>query len=88
MAEKYWDSEEVVGEVKKDEFAKYIVSACTKGGKDYINVREWYCTRTDPNFRPAKSGMALPVSNNGDVSMQLISVMQDARKAFGFGCSV
>ena len=60
MAGTYWDKEEVVGEVDKDLYSKYIVSACEKNGKKFINVREWYHTQADPTWKPSKSGMAIP----------------------------
>lgn len=57
----YWDEEIIIAEIPKDTYSKYIVSQCTKNGKTFINLREWYCTSKDPQFKPAKAGAAIPV---------------------------
>lgn len=77
MAGAYWDEEVVVEEIPKGELAKYIVSRCKKGGKEYINIREWYCTRTDPTWRPSKAGMTLPP---GDVTKHVLNALAEANK--------
>lgn len=56
----FWDSEEIVAEVPKNHFEKYVISACRKGARAYVNVREWY--EKDGQFFPGKAGVALPLS--------------------------
>ena len=75
----YWDAEVVVAEIPKDDFAKYVVSKCAKGGKEYINLREWYHTRNDATWKPAKAGAAIPVPNGvaKGVITALMQAMQD-----------
>lgn len=83
MAEgKYWDTEVLMPEIQKGEHAKYVVSACTKDGKPYVNIREWYNTQKDPEFKPGRSGMSFPVTKNGDIGSQLIASIQQAIKSF------
>ena len=75
MANAYWTREEVIAEISKNDTSKYIVSRCEKDGRKFINVREWYCTRNDPTWKPAKSGMAIPVENG--IAEKTLEAMQD-----------
>ena len=70
----YWDAETIVAELPKDDFAKYVVSACVKNGKKFVNVREWYHTSYDPTWKPSKSGMAIPVG----VAQDLVHAIEEA----------
>lgn len=56
----FWDGVELIGEVTKSEHSKIKVERCTKSGKTYINMREWYNKSSDLEWKPGKSGMAIP----------------------------
>lgn len=71
----YWDSEFVVAEVHRTPLSKYVVSKCTKAGKTVINLREWYCTASDPNWKPSKNGITVP---QGDAARHVINTMLEA----------
>ena len=58
----FWDKEEVVAEVNKSDKGKYIITKAEKSGKQYIGIREWYCTQNDPTWKPGKNGMNLPMT--------------------------
>lgn len=70
----FWESETIINEIPKTDFAKYIISICEKNGKKYLNVREWYSTKKSPKLRPGKSGICMPI----DVAGNLLEVMRDA----------
>jgi hypothetical protein len=72
----YWDSEEVLCEVPKSEKAMVRISHTIKNGRDYLNVREFYCTSNDPTWKPSKSGMTFPLNN--DSSIEIANVIQAA----------
>ena len=74
----FWDAEIVITEVPKDDFAKYIISKCAKGGKEYINLREWYHTRNDPTWKPARAGVAIPISTG--VAREVITALMQAMR--------
>ena len=71
--EKFWDNEEVVGEVVKSEFSKYVIAITEKNGKAYISIREFFCTRKDPNWTPTRQGMNIP-AEFADVVLQKLGV--------------
>lgn len=75
----YWDAEVIIAEILKANFAKYIISKCAKDGKEYINLREWYHTRHDATWKPAKAGAIIPVSNGvaKGVITALMKAIQD-----------
>jgi len=53
----YWDKEEVISEIHLSEKSKIVVSAVEKNGKQFVNVREFYCTSQDPTWKASKNGM-------------------------------
>jgi Transcriptional Coactivator p15 (PC4) len=67
----YWDSEIYLAQVEKTPTSQYQVHAVEKSGKRYINIREWYCTKTDPTWKPSKSGMAIPLEQAEEVMLAL-----------------
>ena len=73
----FWDEEKFVGEVKKDDFAKYVINLCKKNGKEYITIREWYITSSNPVWRPSKNGMSLPP---GAVTAAVVKQIQQANQ--------
>jgi len=78
----FWDSEEPIREISKGETSKYCVHYVTRQGNSYINVREWYCTRNDPTWKPAKAGMAIPLN---EVGIELAETVLNAMKTLKEG---
>jgi hypothetical protein len=68
----FFDKEKVIAEIAKSEFSKYIVSAAEKNGRRYLNIKEWYCTAYEPEWRPAKQGVMVPVQLGEDVIAALV----------------
>lgn len=58
---KIWDNCKVIGEVNKSERTKLRVELTTRDGVKYINIREWYMTKKDLEWKPGISGFAIPL---------------------------
>lgn len=58
-AERFWDYEELVGEIPKSDHSTYRVHWCEKGSRQYITLREWYTTERDPEPKPSKKGLSI-----------------------------
>ena len=58
-ADNFWDERELVVEIENGEHSKFVVDRCKKAGKDYVSIREFWNTKSDPEWRPGKSGMAI-----------------------------
>jgi hypothetical protein len=65
MSNKYWDKEQLYAAVSRSTTSEYRISLCQKGDKQYVHIREWYCTKSDPTWKPSKQGMSLPISDEG-----------------------
>lgn len=60
----FWDSSEKIGEVQKNDRAKYVIEACVKGDRHFANVREWYLSKNDNDWHPGKAGICIPVEDD------------------------
>ena len=60
MANAFWDKVKMVREITKATTSKLVVEKVEKNGKEYFSIREWYCTKNDPTWKPAKNGMTIP----------------------------
>lgn len=71
MAEmkRIWDNFETIGEVKKTDRTKFVVSAAARDGYRYVVIREFYLAAKTGAWHPAKDGimvpLAVPLKNNG-----------------------
>ena len=52
MDSKFWDSEEVLGVVKKSGRAEYRVSKVSRNRNEFLAIREWY-EDSQGEYRPA-----------------------------------
>ena len=75
----YWDNEVIIDEVQVGSRTKYIISACQKDGKKFVNVREWYWAKNDETPKPGKHGICLPNNEDDDFVRTIINAMLVAR---------
>lgn len=61
MAETFWDSEVILGEVGKNKNEKFVVKKVTKGGKEYKEIRVYYMSNSG-DYLPSKKGIVIPDS--------------------------
>ena len=79
----YWEEETVIAEVVKNDTSKFVISRCipkrktetSPQAKPVITIREWYCSKYNPNWLPAKSGITLP---QGDIALLAINALLEA----------
>lgn len=90
MAEmkRIWDNFKNIGEVKKSDSTKLVVSAACRDGVKYIAIREFYFSKRTQEWNPARDGIVLPLSvpiNNGTEMIEpyagLITEMTKAANA-------
>lgn len=72
----FWDSDELIGTVKRNSREDIRVRSTSKGNREYVDVRIFY-PASDGNMRPGR-GISLPASAAGDVAGLI-------RKAVGDG---
>lgn len=58
---KLWDNYEVVGDVQKSTYIKFVVGAGIRDGVRYINIREFYLRRKDNTWMPGRDGITIPL---------------------------
>lgn len=73
MENRYWDEEKVIKQIAKATTSKIVVSRVKKNGKEFFTIREWYCTKSDPTWKPGKAGITIPIC--GDIAMQVVAAM-------------
>lgn len=81
----YWEQETLIAEVVKNETSKFVINRCipkrkseaSPQAKPVITIREWYCTKYNPTWLPAKSGITLP---QGDIARLAINALLEANK--------
>lgn len=87
MAEmkRVWDNFETIGEVKKTDRVKFVVSAAARDGYRYVVIREFYFAAKSGMWHPAKDGVMIPLmvplKNNGGTitpAMDLFKLYKEA----------
>ena len=63
MAEqkRIWDNFKEIGEVRKSDSIKFVVSAAIRDGVKYINIREFYKRKRDEVWMPGRDGITIPL---------------------------
>lgn len=58
MTESFWESEEVLGEVKKNSREKFVVTRVSNKGKFYRDIRIYYVAGEE--YKPSSKGIVIP----------------------------
>ena len=85
-----WDNFIEIGEVRKSDSIKLVVSAATRDGYRYVNIREFYIRKKDGVWKPGRDGITIPLKaplNKGEefiepadsLSLALFSAMEHAK---------
>lgn len=56
-----WDNFEEIGEVQKSDRIKLVISAATRSGFRYLNIREFYLRQRDGVWKPGRDGITIPL---------------------------
>ena len=71
----YWDVEKEIAEIPASGTSKIAVIRGKKSGKEFVAIREWYCTQSDPTWKPSKNGINV---HAGNVAKLLANAIQEA----------
>ena len=82
---KIWDNFEEVAEVRKSDSIKFVISAATREGFRYINIREFYLRKKDGVWKPGRDGITIPLKvgiNKGEKFIEpFLDIIQALTKA-------
>lgn len=56
-----WDNFVEIGEVRKSDGIKFVISAATREGFRYVNIREFYMRKKDGVWKPGRDGITIPL---------------------------
>ena len=56
-----WDNYQTIGEVQKSDHLKLVVSAATRDGVRYINIREFYFKTSTGTWGHGRDGITIPL---------------------------
>lgn len=76
-----WDNFEEIAEVRKSDGIKFVISAATREGFRYINIREFYLRKKDNVWMPGRDGITFPLKaalNKGEEFIAPAERMLDA----------
>lgn len=80
---KIWDNCKFVGEVKKSASTKLRIELVARDGVKYVNIRDWYMTKKEQEWKPGIAGFAVPIAlpidgSTQDVARQLLNIVSEA----------
>ena len=78
-----WDNFEEIAEVRKSDGIKFVVSAATREGFRYVNIREFYLRKRDNTWQPGRDGITIPLVAPLNKGEQFIKPYNDMIKALG-----
>ena len=67
-----WDNYRELFEIRKSDKIKFVVSAATRDGFRYINIREFYLRQRDMEWRPGRDGITIPLKMPVDGASKMI----------------
>lgn len=74
---KIWDNFQIIGEVRKSDKLKFVISAATRNGYRYVNIREFYFRVRDGQWAPSRDGLTLPLTSPLNKGETFISPYDD-----------
>lgn len=78
---KIWDNFQEVAEIRKSDSIKFVVSAATRDGYRYINIREFYMRKKDGVWMPGRDGITIPLKAPLNRGEEFIFPASDIRLA-------
>lgn len=59
----FWDKEELLGKIEKNNREEIQIKKVEKKGKEYIDIRVFWSDGTSDDFKPSQKGVAIPVEH-------------------------
>lgn len=57
----FWDNEELIGKIEKNQREEIQIKKVSKGGREYIDIRTFWFDGNDDTFKPSQKGLAIPM---------------------------
>lgn len=57
----FWDKEELIGKITKNNREEIHVKQVSKGGKEYVDIRVFWYDGNDDTYKPSQKGVAVPI---------------------------
>lgn len=70
----FWDSEELVGKLSKNNREEIQIKKVEKKGKKYIDIRVFWFDSASDDFKPSQKGVAVPYECLGDLKKMIDSI--------------
>ncbi|MDP4092224.1 MAG: transcriptional coactivator p15/PC4 family protein [Bacillota bacterium] len=62
----FWDKEELVGKIEKNNREEIQIKRVEKNGKVYLDIRVFWMDSSSDEFRPSQKGVAIPYEHLED----------------------
>jgi phosphopantothenoylcysteine synthetase/decarboxylase len=59
----FWDREELLGKIEKNNREEIQIKKVEKKGKEYIDIRVFWSDGTSDDFKPSQKGVAIPTEH-------------------------
>lgn len=57
----FWDKEELIGKITKNNREEIQVKQVAKSGKEYVDIRVFWYDSNDDTYKPSQKGVAVPL---------------------------
>lgn len=85
---KIWDNFQEVAEVRKSDGIKFIISAATRDGYRYVNIREFYMRKKDGVWMPGRDGITIPLMAPLNKGAEFIFPISDMLNALSTAANI
>lgn len=62
--------------IKVSKTKAFRIEAVEINGQKMISIRQMYATAKDPEFKPAKQGVTIPLGEDGELAVSVSSVIK------------
>jgi hypothetical protein len=59
----FWDKEELIGKITKNNREEIQVKQVSKSGKDYVDIRVFWYDSAEDVYKPSQKGVAVPLDS-------------------------
>ncbi|NLD47729.1 MAG: transcriptional coactivator p15 [Clostridiaceae bacterium] len=70
----FWDSEELVGKLSKNNREEIQIKKVEKKGKKYIDIRVFWFDSASDDYKPSQKGVAIPYESLEDLKKVIDSI--------------
>jgi hypothetical protein len=57
----FWDKEEMLGKITKNNREEIQIKQVSKSGKDYVDIRTFWYDSNEDAYKPSQKGVAIPM---------------------------